>query len=99
MPKAAIGRLALRVEGDTWRAYYAMPGTMEDAIPLGSIRMALVAREDRKQAFMDLMRDCVADMLKAITGVIPDYWNEPQSAPENEPSDKAGTPIPAPKKR
>jgi hypothetical protein len=35
----ANGRLALRVEGEFWNAYYAMPGTMRDAIFLGSIRM------------------------------------------------------------
>jgi hypothetical protein len=34
-----IGRLALREEGEWWNAYYyAMPGTMDGALHLGSIR-------------------------------------------------------------
>lgn len=56
-----IGRLALRVEGDNWNAYYAQTGTMDGAIFLGSIRMGLVATNiARKQQFMDLTLGLVA---------------------------------------
>lgn len=57
-----IGRLALREEGSNWNAYYTLEGTMEGAIHLGSIRMACVrGKPERKQAFMDLMRDVVSE--------------------------------------
>lgn len=83
-----IGRLAMRHEGESWNAYYAMPNTMEGAIPLGSIRMgAITNNSDRQRAFMDMMRDVVADIIEAETGQRPTWPDGPQSAPEHE---KAG---------
>jgi hypothetical protein len=79
------GRLALRVEGDLWVAYYAMPATMDGALFLGSIRMAFVEGfPDRKAAFMDLMKDAVGDVLKEATGVAAIWPNPAQPAPESE---------------
>ena len=50
-----IGRLAFRHEGANWNAYYAMPDSMADAVPIGSIRMgAVLSSLAIKQAFMDL---------------------------------------------
>lgn len=67
--KTRIGRLALRVEGENWNAYYALNETMEDALPLGSIKMGAVMRNPaHKQAFMDLMREVVSDILEDATG-------------------------------
>lgn len=88
MPKdtelAQVGRLALRHEGELWNAYYAMPGTMEGAIFLGSIRMAAVVDSPaRKHAFMDLMRDVVTDVIQEKTGLRP-TWGGPETAPEHE---------------
>lgn len=84
-----IGRLALRVEGDNWCAYYALPNTMEGAISLGSVRMGAVTdRPERKAQFMDLMREIVADILEEKTGVRPE-WNDPRGAPEHERSGSA----------
>lgn len=83
-----IGRLALRAEGDNWNAYYAMQGTMDGAVFLASIRMGAVQNPDRKQAFMDLMRDVVADILEERLGVRPS-WEGPQGAPEHERSGSA----------
>lgn len=81
---AQVGRLALRVEGDNWNAYYALPDTMQDPIFLGSIRMGAVTRDPaRKQAFMDLMRDVVSDLIEDATGIRP-TWGGPQTAPEHE---------------
>ena len=56
-----IGRLALRHEGNFWNAYYALPGTMEGALFLGSIAMAFVVENtERKELFMAMMRErCV----------------------------------------
>lgn len=85
----AIGRLALRVEGDNWVAYYAQEHTMKDALLLGSIKMALVVdHPTRKAAFMEIMKDAVGDMIRAATGEKPG-WNAPQRAPENERSGRA----------
>lgn len=82
-----IGRLAMRHEGSEWVAYYAIDGTMEGSLRLGSIRMAIVKDERRRQQFMDLMRDAVGDMLEQIMGVRPEWPHPPQPAPEHE---KAG---------
>jgi hypothetical protein len=80
-----VGRLAMRVEGDWWNAYYAMPGTMEGAIPLGSIQMAIVQDESAKQIFMALMRDAVTAIIKDAVGVTP-HWPDDcvRPAPEHE---------------
>jgi len=85
-----IGRLAMRAEGDNWNAYYAMPDTMDGAIFLGSIRLAAVSslHPERKQAFMDMMRDLVADLIEETSGVRP-TWGGPETAPEHERSGTA----------
>jgi hypothetical protein len=63
-----------------WVAFYAMPGTMEDAVELGRIRMPLVEREDRRHGFMDLMREIVADIIEERVGVRP-IWPHPRGEP------------------
>lgn len=74
----------MREEGETWNAYYAMPDTIVGAIFLGSIRMGAVrANPERKQAFMDMMRDIVSDIIEAKTGTRP-TWGGPERAPEHE---------------
>lgn len=79
-----IGRLALRHEGENWNAYYALTDSMDGAIPLGSIRMsAVAANEDRKHAFMDLMRGIVSDIIADKVGIVP-HWKSPKAAPEKE---------------
>lgn len=78
------GRIALRVEGDFWNAYYAPPDTMAGAILLGSISIGIVQRsETTKRAFMDLMRAVVADMIRDTLHTEP-AWSDPISAPEHE---------------
>ena len=83
MSMQQIGRLAMRAEGEWWNASYAMPDTMEGALHLGSIRLLLVADKERKQAFMDLMRSAIGDMLKEATGADP-KWKGEQPASEHE---------------
>lgn len=78
-----IGRLALRVEGNNWNAYYARDHTMEHAIFLGSLWMGLATNLTRKQQFLDLMRECVADLIEDVAGVRP-VWGGPEAAPEHE---------------
>lgn len=79
-----IGRLAMREEGDFWVAYYAQPDTMERAILLGTVQMRFVLDPGRKNAFMDLMRDAVADIIEETSGVRPIWPNKPKPAPEHE---------------
>jgi hypothetical protein len=83
-----MGRIALRHEGEFWNAYYAMPGTMEGALLLGSLHMRFATDRRRKEAFMDLIRDCVGDILQQKIGRRP-AWNEPEPAPEHERSGSA----------
>lgn len=79
-----VGRLAMRHEGAMWNAYYAMPGTMDGALLLGSIAMRFVENVDRKNAFMDMMRDAVSDVIFEQTGLRPTWPEGVQSAPEHE---------------
>ena len=81
---AQVGRLAMRHEGENWNAYYARPDTMQEPVFLGSIRMgAVVNNAARKQAFIEMMRDVVSDLIEDATGMRP-VWNEPRPAPEHE---------------
>ena len=73
-----IGRLAMREEGDPWNAYYVMPGTMDGAIFLGSIRKAFVVQAPRKIVFMHLMQQAVSDIIEETTGTRPSELPEPE---------------------
>lgn len=77
---AQVGRLAMREEGDEWRAYYALPDTMKGALFLGSIKLKFVERPERKKAFMDLMREAVADIIESQIGIRP-VWGGEKVAP------------------
>lgn len=79
-----VGRLALRHEGTMWNAYYALPGTMDGAIFLGSIAMRFVADPARKNAFMAMMREAVSDLIEEQTGERPTWPDGPQPAPQHE---------------
>lgn len=84
LPGKPIGRLAMRLEGDRWVAYYALPDSMEEPVFLGSISIGAVAQNpQRKTAFMLMMREIVSEILTATTGQAP-QWAEPQQAPEHE---------------
>lgn len=83
-PLVQIGRVAFRHEGEYWNAYYAMNDTMDGALHLGSIRMAVIENsETAKSHFMQAMREVVADIIEKQTGVRPS-WKKPISAPEHE---------------
>jgi hypothetical protein len=79
-----MGRLALRVEGNLWCAYYAMPDTMNGAVFLGSIRLQFVEDAERKLVFMALMKEAVGDILEENTGERPQWPEGEQLAPEHE---------------
>jgi hypothetical protein len=84
-----MGRLALRVEGNLWVAYYALPGSMEGGIFLGSIQMRFVQDEERKTAFIVLMREAVGDIFEEKLGLRPEWPEGVQPAPEHERSGSA----------
>jgi hypothetical protein len=67
-----------------WVAYFAKSEGLKDAVFLGSIRMTAVrGYPERKQDFMDMMRDIVSDIIEAETGVRP-LWGGEENAPESE---------------
>lgn len=89
MAEQEIGRLALRAEGDNWNAYYADQDTMKGALYLGSIRISIIQNSgERKEEFMSLMKEVVADIIEEVTGIRPLYRN-PKTAPEHERSGNA----------
>lgn len=76
-------RLALRVEGDWWVAYAAMPNTMDDAIELGRVRMAVVGpNENIRDMFKEAMTEFVRLFIKEKFGVDADMVQS--DAPEHE---------------
>jgi hypothetical protein len=79
-----MGRLALRVEGSLWCAYYALPDTMDGALFLGSIRLQFVEDAERKLVFMALMKEAVGDILEEKVGERPTWPEGEQPAPEHE---------------
>lgn len=89
MNSIQIGRLAMRKEGLYWCAYYALPNDMAGAILLGSIRIqAIVENPERKQVFMDMMREIISEILEDELGQSP-AWGGPISAPKHEQSGEA----------
>lgn len=84
-----MGRLAMRVEGDLWVAYYALPNTMKDAIFLGSIQMAFVQDWQKKELFMSMMKDCVSDLIKERIGADASWPDGPAPAPAHERAGRA----------
>ena len=84
MDTVKVGRLAMRHEGKFWNAYYAMSDTMEGAILLGSIQIIFACDENRKLAFIALMREAVGDIIEEVTGQRPTWPDGVQPAPEHE---------------
>lgn len=84
-----IGRLAMRVEGQWWVAYYAETNTMDGAIDLGRIKMTFVQDQNRKALFMDLMREAVSDIVEQKTGKRLLWPDGAHRAPESERSGSA----------
>lgn len=73
-----VGRLVFQQKGDFWNAYYALPGTMKGAVLMGSIAVGLVVNNtERKNAFMDMMRNAAADTLEELTGKHPTLRDDP----------------------
>ena len=79
-----VGRLAMRREGNFWKAYFAQIGTMDNAFFLAQIRFDLVEGNDAlKEQFIEIARLCVSDIVEKISTIRPD-WADPEPAPEHE---------------
>lgn len=89
MPSHEIGRLAFRVEGDFWCAYYALPDSMKGALLLGSLHMKVAINPARKKTFMHLMQLAMADIIREAMGARVSWPSPPHLAPEHERSSNA----------
>lgn len=83
MPLREMGRLAFREEGENWNVYYALSNTMKDAIFLASIKLKFVQRQERKDGFIEFMRQVFGDICEEKFGHRPE-WKDPRPAPEHE---------------
>lgn len=80
-PKSAE-RIAFRVEGNLWCAYYAKPNTMVDALFLASINLSLVKDVEFKNRFMHLIQDALGNVFSANGHKVRGWSCSP--APEHE---------------
>ncbi len=85
MPMKDLGRLAMRVEGDWWVAYWAAPNSMKRSTEIARLRMSLAADPVLKEAFLGFCQSAMSVTIKAATGKTPG-WNDPVGAPEQEKS-------------
>jgi hypothetical protein len=77
-------RLALREEGPFWNAYLALPNTMHGARLIGSIAIGPMKRNEKlREHFKALMKECLAEAIKELTGKTPGSFRE-GPAPEAE---------------
>jgi hypothetical protein len=84
MSKKQVGRLAFRREGPHWTAYWAEPDTMQNAVWLGAVPIAVAERHpDLRERWMTLMRDLVTVILRE-QGVPLAGWGGEQPAPAHE---------------
>jgi hypothetical protein len=87
--RTEIGRLAMRVEGNSWNAYWApSQTTMEGAVFLGSIHMAAAQHAEFRQAFLALMQRAFGTLVEEWTGS-PAEWDIPRPRSEHERSGEA----------
>jgi hypothetical protein len=86
----APGRIALRIEGKWWVAYWARSMTsMDGAIGLARVRANLVERDPEiKQRFIEFAQFVMTRGLQAV-GATVERWNDPVDAAEHEKSGRA----------
>jgi hypothetical protein len=77
-------RLAFRREGQWWNCYLANQGTMEDAKLIASVLIhPFENNPERKDRYMALMKEILADACEEIFGEKPTKWDT-TAAPESE---------------
>lgn len=74
-----VGRLAFRVEGDWWVAYWALPDKMEGALELARVQLAIVHGHPwRKSQFMKMLEHFIKEMFPGVQAF------DVKQAPEHE---------------
>jgi hypothetical protein len=66
-----VGRIAFRIEGSKWVAYWTLLDgdiSVDDAIWLGAIHMALVQDDARRRTFMELVQNAVLEIVPDMVG-------------------------------
>jgi hypothetical protein len=77
-------RLAFRREGQWWNCYLANQGTMDGAKLMASVLIGPFENNaDRKERYMILMKEILAEAIEETFGVKPTEWKDRQ-APESE---------------
>lgn len=79
-----VGRIAMRQEGNLWVGRYAEPHSMEDAVFLGSIQLALVHDPELKKVFLALLEEGLTLILNGKGNGEFSFESEPTPAPEHE---------------
>lgn len=75
-PGEQIGKLSMRHEGAFWNAYYAEKD--KEPVFLGGVAVLFTESSRRRQRqFMELMQDCLADLVRAKYGVVIEF-DQPQ---------------------
>jgi hypothetical protein len=77
-------RLAMRVEGPWWVAYFAKTETMDGAIEIARFQMTVARVDSVRDAVLDLVQAMARALVKDIAGLgeIADF--EISKAPEHE---------------
>lgn len=77
-------RIAMRVEGDWWVAYFAEPGSMDGAIEVARFPMRVAGHLAVRDAILVLVQDLMKSLLSGVLGLggVEDF--EISSAPEHE---------------
>lgn len=84
-----VGRVAFRVEGQYYNAYWALRDTMEGAIHIASVKIAPLRCNDAlRTQFVELVQNIVSDAFDKTMGARPSAWTK-ESAPEHERSGNA----------
>ncbi len=68
-----VGRITLRTVDEWWVGYYAQPETMEGAIEIGRIHMAMVEVEQVRHLFLETLRAGIGKILGDRVGTAPTF--------------------------
>lgn len=84
-----VGKIAMRQEGQWWVAYLDLQHENRPKVELARIHMdAMRINPDRREQFLTLARDLVADLIERATGIRP-IFGAPTPGPEAERAGRA----------
>lgn len=82
-------RLALRVEGSRYVAYYADGDSMDGAIEIASMHSGVIDNDLVRERFMEFAREVFDAIMLSAFGVRPEWNGDPTPAPEHERAGRA----------